>query len=372
MTRLPVIGIVGSAGAYGRWLRRFFEARMRLQVLGHDPAAPHSEALERLLSDADVLLFAAPIRSTEAIIDDCLRRSAGRERGRLWLDITSIKQAPVAAMLRSQAEVAGLHPMTAPPKAPTLKGKVLVICEARIDAWRDWLSVLFDALQAECVRVAPEYHDRAMALIQAMVHATHLAEAGVLRSHAEHLGPPSALLPLRSASFELDVAVITRILSLNPQIYEDIQFGNPHVLPVLDTLLRQLSELRTMVAAGGEQARASFRQRMLAENREAIGAQGLAQGNYRFERIGYLLADLSQARSVSIHLPEDRPGSLRALLQVFEQHGLNIESLHSSRTQAGEVHFRFGLPAQTDQQALDAALAQVCDDNLGRILAADA
>ena len=111
---------------------------------------------------------------------------------------------------------------------------------------------------------------------------------------------------------------------------------------------------------------------MLAENREAIGAQGLAQGNYRFERIGYLLADLSQARSVSIHLPEDRPGSLRALLQVFEQHGLNIESLHSSRTQAGEVHFRFGLPAQTDQQALDAALAQVCDDNLGRILAADA
>ena len=84
-------------------------------------------------------------------------------------DITSIKQAPVAAMLRSQAEVVGLHPMTAPPKAPTLKGKVLVICEARLDVWRDWLSVLFDALQAECVRVAPEYHDRAMALIQAMV-----------------------------------------------------------------------------------------------------------------------------------------------------------------------------------------------------------
>ncbi len=372
MTRQPVIGIVGSEGAYGRWLRRFFEERMRLRVLGHDPAAADSDTLERLLGDADVLLFAAPIRSTEMIIDDCLRRSAGRERGRLWLDITSIKQAPVAAMLRSQAEVVGLHPMTAPPKAPTLKGKVLVICEARLDLWRDWLQMLFDALQAECVRVAPEYHDRAMALIQAMVHATHLAEAGVLRSHAQHLGPPSALLPLRSASFELDIAVITRILSLNPQIYEDIQFGNPYALEMLDSLVGELSALRDLIARGDDAARAGFRARFLQDNRAHFDAATLAVSNHTFERVGYLLADLVERISISVHLPEDSPGALRALLQVFERHGISLSSIHSSRTPAGEVHFRIGFDAGLDAGAFAAAIAEIDISRMGRVLSASA
>lgn len=94
MSSTPVIGLVGSQGAYGRWLREFFEQRMLLPVIGFDTADPASESLDHLLDAADVLLFTAPIRHTVSIIDDCVARSAGRERGRLWLDITSIKQAP--------------------------------------------------------------------------------------------------------------------------------------------------------------------------------------------------------------------------------------------------------------------------------------
>lgn len=364
----PVIGIVGSEGAYGRWLRQFFDTRMQLQVLGHDPAAAHSDPLERLLTDADVLLFAAPIRSTEAIIEDALTRSAGRERGRLWLDITSIKQRPVAVMLRSQADVVGLHPMTAPPKAPTLKGKVLVICEARLDGWRDWLSQFLDALQAECVRVTPGHHDRAMAVIQAMVHATHLAQVGVLRGQAGLLGPPSALLPLRSVSFELDVAMATRILSLNPRIYEDIQFGNPYVLEMLDSLLGELSGLRQLIAQGDDVARAGFRERFLEANRAYFDAATLADSNHTFERVGYLLADLVERVSISVHLPEDHPGALRVLLQVFERHGISLSSIHSSRTPAGEVHFRIGFGTEVDAAVLTAVALDIDSSKVGRVL----
>lgn len=364
----PIIGIVGSAGAYGRWLRLFFETRMRLRVLGHDPADAASDPVERLLDDAEVLLFAAPIRLTEATIDAWAVRSAGRERGRLWLDITSIKQAPIAAMLRSQAEVAGLHPMTAPPKAPTLKGRVLVVCEARLDTWRPWLAQLLDALQAECVRVSPEHHDQAMALVQAMVHATHLAQAGVLRGYAPVLGPPAALLPLRSASFELDVAVMTRILSLNPQIYEDIQFGNPHALEMLDRLLGELRALRDLVGQGDESARRAFRERFLQQNREQFDARTLADGNYTFERVGYLLADLVDSPSMSVHLPEDRAGSLRTLLDVFERHGISLSSIHSSRTPAGEVHFRIGFDSVIDDEALAAATRDIDSSGTARVL----
>lgn len=364
----PVIGIVGSEGAYGRWLARFFRERMQLEVIGRDPADPDSPGERELVGRCDVVLFAAPIRATPGLIRDYVRIAASAERGQLWLDITSIKTEPVAAMLQSQAEVVGLHPMTAPPKSPTLKGRALVVCEARLDAWRGWLGELCKALEAECVPATPEHHDRVMALVQAMVHATHLAQAGVLREYAPSLGDLRALLPFRTAAFEMDSSVISRILSLNPAIYEDIQFGNPHAAPVIDAMLRQLSALREQLGRGDDAARTEFRQDFFAANRDALGETALAEGNYNYERIGYLLGDLGDPHALSIHLPKDRPGSLRALLHVFERHGVSIASLHSSRTPAGEVHFRLGFDRGADPQALRAAAAEVDASAIGRVL----
>lgn len=364
----PVVGLVGSAGAYGRWLARFFRQRMGLQVLGHDPADPASDSPERLLAEADVLVFSTPIRHTPALIADYVQRSAGREQGRLWLDITSIKQAPVQAMLASRAEVIGLHPMTAPLKTPTLKGRVVVVCESRLDAWRPWVRQLLEALQGEYVHTSPEHHDRVMALVQAMVHAAHLGQAGVLRSFAGELGGPADLLPYRSIGFEMDAAVIARILALNPDIYEDIQFANPYTGEMLGRLVAQLARLHALVQRGDAAARQEFREHFLSRNRELWGDGPLAEGSYTFERVGYLLADLTEQRRLSVHLPEDRAGSLRELLNVFEELGISLSSIHSSRTPAGEVHFRIGFDAGADVQALRQAAAEIDRRGVGRVL----
>src|SRR5690606_13806589 len=294
--------------------------------------------------------------------------SAGREQGRLWLDITSIKQAPVTAMLASRAEVVGLHPMTAPLKTPTLRGRVVVVCEERLEHWRGWVDTLLQALQGEYVRTTPAHHDRVMALVQAMVHAAHLGEAGVLRSFAGELGDPAALMPYRSIGFEMDSAIAARILALNPQVYEDIQFGNPHTAEVLARLSQEISKLQALVARGDDAARAEFREHYLAANRQAWGEDALADGSYTFERVGYLLADLTETRRLSVHLPEDRPGSLRALLNAFESRGISLSSIHSSRTPAGEVHFRIGFDADADVAGLRAAAEAIDRDGLGRVL----
>ncbi len=365
----PVVGIVGSAGAYGRWLTQFLSRQMGLDVIGHDPVAPESLGEAELLARADVLIFSAPIRHTPELIRHYAVLGGGREREQLWLDITSIKQAPVAAMLESSAEVVGLHPMTAPPKSPTLKGRVMVVCEARVQRWRPWVQQLCTALEAECVHTTPEHHDRVMALVQAMVHATHLAQAGVLRDYVPMLGELQALMPYRSASFELDTAIIARILSLNPSIYEDIQFGNPYVAEMLDRLLDQLQTLRELVRRGDDAARAQFRSRFLLDNRRALGDTALADGNYSYERVGYLLADLTEALALSVYLPEDRAGSLRALLHVFERHGISLSSIHSSRTPAGELHFRIGFDHASEAAALAAAAREIDNSGIGRVLA---
>ena len=363
----PVVGLVGSAGAYGRWLRGYFEQRMGLRVLGHDPADPASDTPEQLVEHADVLVFAAPIRAVPELVARYVALSAGRERGRLWLDVTSLKQAPVAAMLQSQAEVVGLHPMTAPPKAPTLKGRVVVVCQARLQHWQPWLQQLLQGLQGEYVHAEPAHHDQVMALVQALVHALHLGQAAVLRELAVGLGGPAALLPFRSGAFEMDMAVISRILSLNPAIYEDIQFGNPHTGVVLERLAAQIEHLRALVGRGDEAARAQFREHFLTASRQAWGDVA-EEGGYTFERIGYLLADLTETRSLSVHLPQDRAGSLRELLHVFEQHGISLASIHSSRTPAGEVHFRIGFDADAGLEDLHAAAQAIDRSGLGRVL----
>ena len=368
MTSSPTIGLIGSEGSYGRWLRRFFETRMGLAVLGSDPGKPGTVEPEELIARCRVLVFCAPIRHTPAIIADYVKRAGGRERGALWLDVTSIKETPVAAMLASQAEVVGLHPMTAAPKAPTLKGRVMVVCEARLDVWRGWLAGFLGALRAQCVRATPEQHDRIMALVQAMVHATHLAQGGVLGEYADRLGGLEALLPFRSASFELDTAMLSRILAMNPAIYEDIQFCNPYAGPMLGALVRQIEGLRGLVARGDDAARADFRRRFFADAHATLGEPAIAEGNYTFERVGYLLADLAGERSVSMHLPEDQAGSLRRLLHAFERQGVSIASIHSSRTPAGEVHFRLGFDADVAAAAVSAALARIETEGIGRLL----
>ncbi len=364
----PIIGIIGSAGAYGRWLGEFFANRMQLPVLGRDPYMAENISKEDLIARCDVLVFATPIRHTPSLIADYVRIAGGREARQLWLDVTSIKSEPVSAMLASRADVVGLHPMTAPPKSPTLKGRVMVVCEARLQGWRDWVQELLRALEAECVHSTPEHHDQVMALVQAMVHATHLAQAGVLREYASRLGNLSELLPYRSASFEMDTAVMARILSMNPAIYEDIQFGNPHVAGMLEALVRQLSQLHAQVSRGDEASRSEFRQEFLQANHAALGNKALADGNYSFERIGYLLADLTETRTLSIHLPQDQPGSLRALLEVFERHEVNLSSIHSSRTPSGEVHFRIGFEADTRPQALAVVAREIDASGIGRVL----
>jgi prephenate dehydrogenase len=362
----PVVGIVGSRGAYGRWLARFFRERMDLEVIGRDPAGDTALSERALVEASDVLLFAAPIRHTAALIERYVGIAGGVEAGRLWLDVTSIKRAPVAALMGSRAEVVGLHPMCAPPQAPTLRGRVMVVCEARLDHWRGWVEGLLAALEAECVRADPEAHDQRMALVQAMVHAVHLAQAAVLQASSARIGGPADILPFRSASFELGTTVAGRILAGNAAIYEDIQFTNPDVLPMLDRLVAALAELRDCVAAGGDAGRARFRTAFIDAGRAWFGEAALREANHGFERLGYLLADLADRRVVDIHLIEDRPGSLRDLLALLDAHEVNLRSIHSSRTPAGEVHFRIGCDDATDPLLLARIVAGIEASGLGR------
>lgn len=365
MDSSPRIGIVGSAGSYGRWLRAWFARAMELHVVGSDPADPDSLAPEALIARSDVIVFSAPVRHSAALIREYARIAAGRERGQLWMDLTSIKVAPVAAMLESQAEVVGLHPLTAPPKAPSLRGRALVVCEARLQSWRPWLERFLHALQANTVRITPDDHDRRMAVVQNMVHALHLAQANAIASVCDGAIDVQGLLDCRTVGFEADVATLTRMLAGNAQLYADILLGNPHAPAALRALVEHLQSIQHLVEAGDD---ASLVAGPFSRARHWFGAEAVAQGNYSFERIGYLLADLTDTRALSVHLPEDRPGSLRRLLAIFERQAINLDSVHSSRTPEGQVHFLFGFARETTAAQREAVCREIEGSGVGRVL----
>jgi prephenate dehydrogenase len=127
-----------------------------------------------------------------------------------------------------------------------------------------------------------------------------------------------------------------------------------------------------LIARGDDVARAGFRTRFLQSSREHFDAATLADSNHTFERVGYLLADLVERVSISVYLPEDSPGALRALLQVFERYRINLSSIHSSRTPAGEVHFRIGFDAGLDARDFAAVISEIDSGRIGKVLASSA
>jgi prephenate dehydrogenase len=224
------------------------------------------------------------------------------------------------------------------------------------------------ASEADCVRADAEQHDRVMALVQGMVHATHMAQGAVLRELAPEVGDLDGIRPFSSIGYELDVAVTRRMLAGNPSIYQDIQFENPYVAPMLERLAAHLETLRDLVRSGDDAAREQLREQLLDRSREYVGKPSVAEGSYAFERLGYLLADLREPRFISVFLPLDRPGSLRALLSVFEQRGVNLDSIHSSRSAEGELLFRIGVERACDASTLQDAMQAIEAEGIGRVV----
>ena len=362
------IAIVGAAGAFGRWFTAFFQREMSARILAHDPALASNVSVEQIVREADVLLFCTPTRHSAAIIEQFAQASkmVAREQPALWLDITSIKTAPIQAMTQSDAEVVGLHPMCAAPSAPTMRGKVLIVCRERLHHWQSWFEQFLEKLQAEILELPAERHDPLMAQIQGVVHASAIAQAlqiGTLPESAEQLWA------LRSPAYALSQASIGRILRSNAAIYQDIQFDNAYVQDALRHYIAQLQHLTDLLEQGDETARQQWRQQFdLAA--EKLGANYCEQQHQQFEQLSCLLSDLAEPEDLILHLHSDRPGALRELLQLFEQQQLNLRSIHSARQLDGRVLFRIGLEQARNSAAVQSALQQIQQQDLATLVPA--
>jgi chorismate mutase/prephenate dehydrogenase len=236
--------IVGGAGAMGGVLQQLF------QDLGHTVHSldlDSKQSAQELVPGADVVIVSVPIAVTESVIRQLgplVRPDA------LLMDVTSIKAAPLQAMLEStRASVLGAHPMFGPGSA-SLSGQRVVLCRGRGDAWHDWLASSLRARGLVITEASAEEHDRAMSLVQVLTHfqtqvfGLALARTGIPLESSRRFTSPAYLMELYVAA---------RHFAQASDLYGPIEMRNPATAEVTAQFQRAAHELAEILGSHDQQ-----------------------------------------------------------------------------------------------------------------------
>ncbi|MBI2576321.1 prephenate dehydrogenase/arogenate dehydrogenase family protein [Candidatus Woesearchaeota archaeon] len=232
------IGIIGGTGKMGSWFSKFFSRKgYKVQVSGRTT----SLSIRDCAKTSDIVIVSVPIGQTISIIREIA--PLVKEDG-LLMDFTSIKQAPIEAMLaHSRSAVIGLHPMFGA-GVKALKNQTIVICPARPRNYLPWIRDLLVKDGGIIKIITPEQHDRMMAVIQGLLHFSSISICHSLRK----LGTPmSEMEKLSSPIFRLSMDVVGRILNQDGNLYADIELLNPFVVETLKTYITDAQSLLAMI-----------------------------------------------------------------------------------------------------------------------------
>lgn len=231
--------VVGGAGALGRrFVSLFQRSGYQVEVLEQQ----HWPMAAEILQDACLVLVAVPINVTEQVIGQLPPLPAHC----VLADITSIKAAPLAAMLaHHQGPVLGLHPMFGPDISNIVK-QVMVVCHGRGSEHYQWLLKQFSVWGAVLTEKEAKQHDELMQMIQAMRHFSSLVYGVHLAEEQAHL---QQLLELSSPIYRLELAMVGRLFAQNAELYADIMLSSVAVTGLLQRYQHRFNQLSHLLAA---------------------------------------------------------------------------------------------------------------------------
>ncbi|MBX3272115.1 MAG: bifunctional chorismate mutase/prephenate dehydrogenase [Sandaracinaceae bacterium] len=239
------VAIIGGAGGMGRLMARLFgDLGHAVMIADLDTDLSPAEAAKH----ADVVVIAVPIEVTERVIAEVgphVREDA------LLMDVTSVKERPLAAMLRStKASVVGTHPMFGP-NVHSLQGQRVVVCSGRGETWEAWLRRQLRARGLEITDATAEQHDRAMAVVQVLNHF----QTQVMGLTLARLGVPvDETLRFASPAYLMELYVVGRHFVQSPGLYGPIEMRNPRTGEVTRAFEDAARELAGVLAAKDQAA----------------------------------------------------------------------------------------------------------------------
>ena len=252
-------GIIGGTGKMGQLFVPVFErAGYEVRVSGRKTALTNKD----LARQCDIVIVSVPIRDTENVIGEIAPLLA---RNQLLCDFTSLKTKPVEAMLRSKANVIGLHPMFGP-TVSSLKSQTIIVCPARVEEHTlNELLAIFRNEGARCTVATPEEHDRMMAVVQGLTHYVTLCMAESIRRLGVDIDTTQEFT---SPVYQIELSLMGRLLSQDPDLYADILQLTPYVPEVLEACRSSAGDLAAIVGSQDPELFRAF----FEENSRYLGA----------------------------------------------------------------------------------------------------
>ncbi|PBC58964.1 prephenate dehydrogenase/arogenate dehydrogenase family protein [Rhodococcus sp. ACPA1] len=281
------VALIGGSGDVGRMLAarlradgnmvrtidiRFTDRSDPDQVKG-DVTDPSPE-LRAVVNAADAVILAIPesvaLKAIPFVVAELPEHA-------LLVDTLSVKSRFDAALrdsaLRSGA--VGINPMFAPSLGP--EGRPVAAVTYRNSGEVEWFLSVLSGWGSSVVRLDAEHHDRLTAATQALTHAgvlafgLALADLGVDGAELTAVATPPHLVSL---------ALLARVGGGVPEVYRDIQAGNPFAAEARRALAAALTTLTETVERGSEDDFAS----LMSRSTSALGD--------RSEPLARLCADL--------------------------------------------------------------------------------
>lgn len=246
------VAVIGGHGQMGRCMADLF-ADLGQAVLIADVETKLTP--QEAAANADVVIVSVPIDVTV----DVIRAIGPHVRDdALLADVTSIKAAPVDAMLEhSSASVVGTHPLFGP-TVHSLQGQRVAFTPARGEAWTDWLRQVFTARGMNIIDTTPQQHDQAMSIVQVLTHFT-TEVAGLAMSKLNV--PLDQALRFTSPVYLMELLMTARHFAQDSDLYASIQMSNPQTPAVTDAFHDAAAEWKDTIASGDHDAvRAMFQQ----------------------------------------------------------------------------------------------------------------
>ncbi len=270
--KVLLIGGRGKMGTYfGRW---FAQSGYEVEVLDVDDWPRVTE----LVAGVELALVCVPIDRTVEVIEQL---GPHLPSGCVLADITSVKQAPVEAMLAAHSgPVIGLHPLFGP-TTTTMDQQVVAATPGRMADDCQWLMDQFVSWGNVVLPLEAREHDDIMAVVQGLRHFATFAFGDFLYRQNVNV---TRTLDLSSPIYRLELGMIGRLFAQDPTLYAEILFASPGRRALLQQFVDSFGQYGAMLAEGDKAAFcAEFRR--IAEWFGPFCGQAMRESNFLIDKL---------------------------------------------------------------------------------------
>ena len=265
------IAIIGGTGQFGKHLARNLEVDNEIVITGRTLDRAREEAQgeswmpmkqKEAVKDADVVIVSVPISVTVDVIHEIGPHVPDEA---LLCDVTSVKKNPVDAMKEYSNDVLGMHPMYAP--SNSIEGQKIVLCPEKGKKWTE-MEEFWSRNGGDIHVTDPESHDRAMSIVQGLMHFSELVIAETIRK--SDLGG-AEMSEYSTPVHQLITDLTGRMLNQKSGLYRSIQVENPENETVRERFMESAEDLRDVI---GDEDLFAEKFQELGEEFDLEGAQG--------------------------------------------------------------------------------------------------